>query len=84
MPEFIDPVLEVKMIVFAKTSPKHSFSIQSVPIDASLSLFWMRSYMGVVFKYRDFVEHEISWFSCSEQNKKWRICRKQFYFAFFT
>jgi hypothetical protein len=27
VPEFIDPVLGVKMIVFAKTSPKRSFSI---------------------------------------------------------
>ncbi len=31
VPEFIDPVLAVKMIVFAKTSLKRSFSIQSVP-----------------------------------------------------
>ncbi len=40
--EFIDPVLGMKMIVFAKISPKRSFSIQSVPRDAGLSLFWMR------------------------------------------
>jgi hypothetical protein len=42
VPEFIDPVLGVKMVVYAKTSPKRTFSIQFVPRDASLSLFWMR------------------------------------------
>ncbi len=63
VPEFIDPVLGVKMIVFAKISPKRSFSIQSVPIDAGLGLFWTRSDWGVVFKYWSCVEEEISWFS---------------------
>ncbi len=43
MPEFIDPVLGMKTLVFAKICPKRSFSIQSVPIDAGFSLFWMRS-----------------------------------------
>jgi hypothetical protein len=43
VPEFIDPVLGVKMIVFAKLSPKRSFSFQSVLRDAGLRLFWMRS-----------------------------------------
>jgi hypothetical protein len=43
MPEFIDPVLAVKMIVFAKLSPKRSFSFQSVLRDTGLRLFWMRS-----------------------------------------
>ncbi len=42
MPEFIDPVLDVKMIIFAKTSSKRSFSIQSVPRDVGNSLFWTR------------------------------------------
>jgi hypothetical protein len=60
VPEFIDPVLGMKMIVFAKISPKRSFSIQSVPRDAGLSLFWMRSYVWVVFKYWDCVECEVS------------------------
>ncbi len=46
VPEFIDPVLAVKMIVFAKLSPKRSFSFQSVPRDAGLRLFWMRSFSG--------------------------------------
>jgi hypothetical protein len=43
VPEFIDPVLGVKMIVFVNISPKRSFSIQSVPIDTGLGLFWTRS-----------------------------------------
>ncbi len=60
VPKFIDPVLGMKMIVFVKISPKRSFSIQSVPRDAGLSLFWMRSYVWVVFKYWDCVECEIS------------------------
>ncbi len=64
VPEFIDPVLVVKMIVFAKISPKRSFSNQSVPIEAGLSLFWKRSDWGVVFKYWNCVEEEISMFSC--------------------
>ncbi len=63
VPEFIDPVLGVKMIVFVKISPKRSDSIESVPRDASLSLFWIRSDYGFVFKYWDCVEEEISWFS---------------------
>ena len=46
VPEFIDPVLGVKMIVFAKTGPKGSVSIQSVPRDAGFSLFWTRSDWG--------------------------------------
>jgi hypothetical protein len=41
VPEFKDPVLGVKMIVFVKISPK-----PEVPRDASLSLFWMRSDLG--------------------------------------
>jgi hypothetical protein len=60
LPEFIDPVLGVNMIVFAKISPKRSFSIQSAPIDAGLGLFWTRSDWGVVFKYWSCVEGEIS------------------------
>ncbi len=43
MPEFIDPVLGMKMLVFAKTCGNRSFSIQSVPREAGFSLFWMRS-----------------------------------------
>jgi hypothetical protein len=43
MPEFIEPVLGAKMIVFAKISPIRLFTIQSVPRDAGFSLFWMRS-----------------------------------------
>jgi hypothetical protein len=39
VPEFIDPVLGMKMIVFAKISLKRSFSIQFVPRDPGLSLF---------------------------------------------
>jgi hypothetical protein len=60
VPEFIDPVLGMKTLVFAKTCAKRSFSIQSVPRDAGFSLFWMRSDWGVVFKYWDCVELEIS------------------------
>ena len=56
VPEFIEPVLGAKMIVFAKISPIRSFSIQSVPRDAGFSLFWMRSNLAVVFKYWDCVE----------------------------
>jgi hypothetical protein len=51
VPEFIDRVLGMKMIVFGKTSSKRSFSIQSVPRDVGISLFWMRSDLGLVFKY---------------------------------
>jgi hypothetical protein len=40
VPEFIDPVLGMKMIVFAKISLNRSFSIQFVPRDLGLSLFW--------------------------------------------
>jgi hypothetical protein len=50
LPEFIDPVLAVKIIVFAKLSPKCSFSFQSVPRDTGLRLFWMRSDWGVSFQ----------------------------------
>jgi hypothetical protein len=46
VPEFIDPVLGMKTLVFAKTCPKRSFSIQSVPRDAGFSLFWMRLDLG--------------------------------------
>jgi hypothetical protein len=63
VPEFIDPVLGMKMIVFAKTSSIRWFSIQYVPRDAGPCLFWMRSELGVVFKYWSCVEEEISWFS---------------------
>ena len=63
VPEFIDPVLGMKMIVFAKISLKRSFSIQFVPRDPGLSLFWMRSDWGVIFKYWNCVEDEISMFS---------------------
>jgi hypothetical protein len=48
VPEFIDPVLDVKMTIFAKTSPKRSFSIQSVPRDADLRLFWMRTVAEII------------------------------------
>jgi hypothetical protein len=49
VPEFIDPVLGMKTLVFAKICPKRSFSIQSVPRDAGFSLYWMRSDLQVVF-----------------------------------
>ncbi len=48
VPEFIDPVLGVKMIVFVKLSPKRSFSVQSVPRDAGPSLFWRRSVPEII------------------------------------
>ncbi len=82
VPEFIDPVLGVKMIVFVKISPKCSYSIQSVPTDASLSLFWKRSDWGVVFKYSNCVEEEMSRFSCSKSGHiRWRIFTKSVEFA---
>jgi hypothetical protein len=63
-PEFIDPVLGMKMIVFVKIRPKRWYSIQSVPRDAGFRLFWMRSDWWVVFEYWNCVEDEISLFSC--------------------
>jgi hypothetical protein len=66
VPEFIDPVLGMKMLVFAKTCGNRSFSFQSVPREAGFSLFWMRSDLQVVFKYFNCVEEEISWFSLSK------------------
>jgi hypothetical protein len=39
VPEFIDPVLGMKMIVFVKIRPKRSYSIQSVPRDAVSACF---------------------------------------------
>jgi hypothetical protein len=82
VPEFIDPVLGMKMIVFMKTSRKRSFSIQSVPRDAGISLFWMRSDWGVVFKYGNCVEEEISRFSNSKSGHiRWQIFTKSVEFA---
>ncbi len=82
VPEFIDPVLGMKMIVFMKTSLKRSFSIQSVPRDAGISLFWMRSDWGVVFKYWNGVEEEISRFSNSKSGHiRWQIFTKSIEFA---
>ncbi len=49
MHDFIDPVLGMKMLVFVKTCPKRSFSIQSVPRDAGFSLFWMNRDIGIYF-----------------------------------
>ena len=82
VPEFIDPVLAVKMIVFAKLSPKRSFSFQSVPIVAGLRLFWMRSDGGVVFKYSNCVEEEISRFSYSKSGHiRYQVFTKSVKFA---
>jgi hypothetical protein len=82
VPEFIDPVLSMKMIVFTKISPKRSFSIQSVPRDAALSLFWMRSEWGLVFKYWNCVEDEISMFSCQQSGHiRWQVLTKSVKFA---
>jgi hypothetical protein len=36
VPEFIDPVLGLKMIVFTKTSKQRSFSVQSLLRDAGI------------------------------------------------
>jgi hypothetical protein len=77
VPEFIDPVMGVKMIVFMETSPKRSFLIESVPRDAGVSLFWMRSDWGVVFKYWNCVEEEISWFSWPKSGHiSWQLFTK--------
>jgi len=82
VPEFIDQVLGVKMIVFAKTSPNRSFSIYSVPRNAGLGLIWMRSNLVVVFKYWDCVEVEISWFSCPKIGHiRWQAFTKSIEFA---
>ncbi len=45
---FIDPVLGMKTLVFAKTCAKRSFSIQSVPRDSGFRLFWMRSVPEII------------------------------------
>jgi ferredoxin-like protein FixX len=82
VPEFIDPVLGMKMIVFAKTSSKRSFSIQSVPRDVGVGVFWMRSELGVVFKYWNCVEEEISRFSCPKSGHiRWQVFTKSVEFA---
>ncbi len=82
VPEFIDPVLSMKMIVFAKISLKRSFSIQFVPRDPGLSLFWMRSDWGVVFKYWNCVEDEISMVSCPKSGHiRWKVFTKSVEFA---
>ncbi len=82
MPEFIDPVLGMKMIVFAKIRLKRSFSIQFVPRDPGLSLFRKRSDWGVVFKYWNCVEDEISMFSYPKSGHiRWKVFTKSVEFA---
>ncbi len=72
----------MKMIVFVKTSTKRSFTIQSVPRDAGISLFWMRSDWGVVFKYWNCVEEAISRFSNSKSGHiRWQVFTKSVEFA---
>jgi hypothetical protein len=60
VPEFIDPDLGMKNSIFMKNSSKRSFSNQFVPRDTSISMLWTRSDWGVVFKYWNCVEEEIS------------------------
>ncbi len=82
VPEFIDRVLGMKMIVLAKSSSKRSVSIQSVPRDIGISLFWTRSDWGVVFKYWNCVEEEISLFSCPKSGHiKWHVFTKSVEFS---
>jgi ferredoxin-like protein FixX len=82
VPEFIDHELGTKTSIFVKTSPKRSFSYQFVPRDASISMFWKRSDWGVVFKYRNCVEEEISRFSCPKSGHiRWQVFNKFVEFA---
>ena len=82
MPVCRDPELGTKTSIFVKTSPKRSFSYQFVPRDASISMFWKRSDGGVVFKYRNCVEEEISRFSCPKSGHiRWQVFNKSVEFA---